>query len=118
MARDHRKLQAFRLCDDLVLKVYEKTNVFPAEERFGLQSQIRRASVSAPTNIVEGCARDSEIEYLRFLEIAFSSTREVGYLADVSGRLKFLKMADAIQLLEHADHAGAVIAALRKSLRA
>jgi four helix bundle protein len=99
------------------MKVYEKTGVFPPEERFGLQSQIRRASVSAPTNIVEGCARDSETEYLRFLEIAFSSTKEVGYLADVSGRLKFLTASVAVQLLEHADHAGAVICALRNSLR-
>lgn len=74
--RDHTKLRAFELADDLVLKTYKETSQFPKQEMFGLTSQLRRAAVSIPSNIVEGCARSSEGEYLRFLEIAYGSAKE------------------------------------------
>ena len=73
--RDHTKLRAFELADELVLKIYQATKDFPKEETYGLTSQMRRAVVSVPSNIVEGCARASQGEYVRFLEIAFVSLR-------------------------------------------
>ncbi|MBU6303722.1 MAG: four helix bundle protein [Verrucomicrobia bacterium] len=63
--RDHTKLRAFELADDLVLKTYKETAHFPKQEMFGLTSQLRRAAVSIPSNIVEGCSRSSEGGYLR-----------------------------------------------------
>jgi four helix bundle protein len=69
--RDHTKLRAFELTDEVAVLVYRVTAGFPKEELYGLTSQMRRASVSVSSNIVEGCARDSQSDYLRFLHIAF-----------------------------------------------
>jgi four helix bundle protein len=96
--RDHTKLRAFELADEVVVLVYRATAEFPKEELFGLTSQIRRAAVSVPSNIVEGCARESEAEYLRFLSIAFGSLRELHYQLNLSKRLGFLLNEDSSSL--------------------
>jgi len=75
--------------------VYRVTAGFPKEELFGLTSQIRRAAVSVPSNIVEGCARDGEADYLRFLNIAFGSLRELHYQLASLKRLGFLPNEDS-----------------------
>ncbi len=97
--RDHTKLRAFELADEVAMLVYRATAGFPKEELFGLSSQIRRAAVSVPSNIVEGCARDSEADYLRFLNIAFGSLRELHYQVNLSKRLGFLSNED-LSLIE------------------
>jgi len=58
--RDHTKLRAFELADEVAVLVYRLTAVFPREELYGQTSQMRRAAVSLPSNIVEGCAPDSD----------------------------------------------------------
>ena len=75
--RDHRKLRAFELADQLVLTVYHETQTFPKTEMFGLTSQMRRAAISICSNIVEGCARHSEADYVHFLDMAFGSSQEL-----------------------------------------
>ncbi|MBA3948598.1 MAG: four helix bundle protein [Acidobacteria bacterium] len=70
MGRNHRQLTVFQKADELAVLVYRLTAKFPSDERFELRSQLRRAAVSTPTNIVEGCARDSRRDYARFLDIA------------------------------------------------
>lgn len=92
--RDHRKLRAFEMADEVALLVYQITAGFPREEIYGLTSQIKRAAVSVPSNIVEGCARDSQADYLRFLHMAFGSLRELHYQLDLSKRLEFLRNQD------------------------
>ena len=67
--RDFRKIKAYEYADDLVLAVYEATNKFPKEGIYGLVSQLRRASVSIATNIVEGASRQHPKDYLNFLYI-------------------------------------------------
>jgi four helix bundle protein len=116
MSRDHRKLEAFQFADKLVVEIYRTSVHFPQEERYGLQSQVRRAAVFVPTNIVEGCARDSQAEYLRFLEIAFASTRELLYLIDLSNRLGFFKKEETESLTKQGNSVAGMLANLRDSI--
>lgn len=67
--RDFRKLEIWKNGIELVKQVYQLSTLLPSEEKFGLRSQITRAAVSVPSNIAEGCSRNSEIEFKRFLEI-------------------------------------------------
>ncbi len=116
MSRDHRKLRVFVLADSLVLAVYLATKAFPITERFGLQTQLRRAAVSVSTNIVEGSARRSKSEYLNFLNIAAGSAAEAEYLIDLSGRLGFLGEVDRQRLCIHYAKLAAGLQALIRSL--
>ena len=99
MSRDHTKLRAFQLADGLVIDIYKETKQFPQEERYGLQSQVRRAAVSSATNLVEGSARRGDGEYLNFCNISCASAFETRYLLDLALRLGILSPA-AHQVLE------------------
>ncbi len=116
MSTDHRRLDAFVLAEQLAIRIYAATRDFAIDERFGLRAQVRRAAVSIPTNIVEGCARDSDREYARFLEIAFGSTREVIYLLSLAARLDFLDATAASELEQLGGRVAAALAALKKSI--
>jgi four helix bundle protein len=96
--RDHTKLRAFEVADELTLAVYQRTVAFPREEQFGLTSQMRREAVSIGSNIVEGCARESQADYLRFLDIAYASARELQYQISIAQRLNYLNPAHAEEL--------------------
>jgi four helix bundle protein len=115
--RDHRKLRAFELADQLVLSIYKGTKSFPREEQFGLTSQLRRAAVSIASNIVEGCARNSQADYVRFLDMAFGSVREVEYQLTIASRLGYLPSETGQQLASQADETARVLAGLLRSLR-
>ncbi len=115
--RDHTKLRAFELADELVVSVYRATAGFPREELYGLTSQIRRAAVSVPSNIVECCARDSEADYVRFLYIAFGSLRELRYQLNLSKRLGFLCASDSTLIEPNVVETEKVLNGLIRSLR-
>jgi four helix bundle protein len=89
-----RRLEVVREAHTLVKMVYAATTEFPKNELFGLTSQIRRAAVSIPTNIIEGHARKSPKEFLNFLNIANGSLVETEYLLGLSLDLGYLTKED------------------------
>ena len=115
--RDHTKLRAFELADEVVLLIYRATREFPKEEMYGLTSQMRRAAVSVPSNILEGCARESQAEYLRFLEIAFGSLRELHYQLGLSKRQGYSDEHNISNCESKILEAEKVLGALLRSMR-
>ena len=115
--RDHRKLRAFELADELAVAVYKHTTTFPRDEQFGLTSQLRRAAVSVASNIVEGCGRDSLADYIRFLDMAHGSAHEVEYQVSLAHRLGFLGDESAQKLSALAIETCKVLNGLIRSLR-
>lgn len=77
--QDFHQLKVWQKAHALALGVYKATGSFPKEELYGLTSQMRRASVSIPSNIAEGCGRDSQPQFANFLQIAFGSASELEY---------------------------------------
>jgi four helix bundle protein len=90
MARDYTKIKAWQLADELALLVYKATREFPKSEIWGLTSQMRRAAVSVPANIVEGSARRKRNEYLQFSYIAMSSLAELNYYVRFTNEIGYL----------------------------
>jgi four helix bundle protein len=115
--RDHRKLRAFELADNLAVNVYRHTRGFPRQEQFGLCSQMRRAAVSVASNIVEGCARHSEADFLRFLDMAYGSVRELEYQLSLASRLGYLRPEADKNLAGQVEETGKVLHGLIRSLR-
>jgi len=105
------------LADGLVLSIYSATKAFPKEEQFGLTSQLRRAAISIASNIVEGCARRSEADYIRFLDMAFGSSREVEYQLSIAHRLGYLSDNAAHELATRAAETAKVLTGLMRALR-
>jgi len=77
--RDYSRLEVWELAHRFVLDLYTTTKLYPADERYGLTSQTRRAAASIPANIAEGCGRSSKVDFARFLDIAAGSASEVEY---------------------------------------
>jgi four helix bundle protein len=111
MARNHEKLEVFHLAHELARDVYELTESWPASERFVLQSQIRRAAVSIPSNIVEGCVRQSSRDYAHFINIALGSAAELNYLLLLAAEVR---PAEEDRLNRCRDSSTHVVRALQK----
>jgi four helix bundle protein len=115
--RDHTRLRAFELADRLAVQVYRDTRHFPREKLFGLTSQMRRAAVSIPSNIVEGCARSSKADYLHFLTIAYGSAQELQYQVGLAHELGFLDPDRFASLGELSGESATVLSGLIRSLK-
>ena len=98
--RDFKKLEIWKNGITIVKHVYSLVQKLPSEEKFGLKSQLSRAAVSVPSNIAEGCSRNSEVEFKRFLEIAQGSLFEVETQLIISEELKFLDSDELKSIFE------------------
>lgn len=96
----YRDLDVWQQCRLLVKDVYKLTNKFPRDEQFGLTNQLRRASVSIPSNIAEGCGRNYSKDSIQFFFIARGSLYEVETQLILSSDLDFITGEDLKQMLE------------------
>jgi four helix bundle protein len=116
--RDFKRLEMWGQAHTLTLDVYKATRGFPTDERYGLRSQLRRASSSIPTNIAEGAGRGTRGELQRFLGIAFGSASELSYLLLLSRDLRLVSYSTYCDLTEQCTSIMKMIRAYRKKLGA
>jgi four helix bundle protein len=115
-AGSYRDLVAWQKAMALVVAVYRETASWPADERFGLISQVRRAAVSVPANIAEGSGRSGPAEMRHFLSIAHGSLYEAQTYLDIAESLGFLNPPTARLLLDQCVEISRVINGLKRSL--
>jgi len=112
------KLRVTTCARDLVAELYRATNHFPVSERFGLTAQMRRAAVSIGSNIAEGCGRNTDADFARFLQMAMGSTSETEYQLLLSLDLGFLNKEQYDKLNLDVTEVKRMLASLLKTLRA
>ena len=117
MSRDPNKLRAFTLADAFAVAAYRHSERFPVSERYGLQSQLRRAASSVPTNLIEGCTRSTTREYARYVEQALGSACEARYLVGFSHRVGVMRPEAHEALVAPADEVVRVLVGLHEALR-
>jgi four helix bundle protein len=120
MSNDHmfnfEKLDVWQKAIDFADVIYTHTRHFPADERFGLTNQMRRAAVSISSNIAEGTSRMSQTDFARFIEIATGSVFEVVSQSSIGRRRGFLSEESLRALYSAADEIGRMLSGLRNSL--
>ena len=112
-----RKLQVWEKSHNLTLRIYKLTSEFPREEIYGVTSQIRRACASIPTNIAEGCGRESSADFARFLQIAIGSASETEYLILLAHDLKYFTADQYAELMDTIVRVKKMLTALVKNVR-
>jgi four helix bundle protein len=116
--QDFRHLKVWERAHQLTLAVYSNTVSFPHEERYGLTSQIRRAAVSIPANLAEGCGRGGDADFKRFVQIAMGSACELEYHLLLACDLKLLKDSTYEDLSREVTGTKRMLASLLIKLRA
>lgn len=116
--RDFKKLQVWQKSHDFTVRIYRATETFPSSELYGLTNQIRRATVSIPSNIAEGCGRDTNPDLIRFLHIAMGSASEVEYQLLLAHDLRFLKTEDFQRLQDQITEIKRMLTGFIKKLKA
>lgn len=115
--RPHEKLDVWKKAVELVVQIYNSTESFPKDERYGLTSQIRRAAVSVPANIAEGAGRNSEKEFAYFLSNAQGSASELETELLIAHRLGYLSDAAYQELRPKLESVGRMIVGLSQHLK-
>lgn len=107
--KGYRKLIVWQKSDDLAYQVYLATKEFPKDEIYGITSQLRRAALSIPTNIVEGSGRQGKNELRQFVNIALGSLAETEYLLGFCRKLGYLSEKSYEALEELRDETGKLL---------
>ncbi len=114
---NYKNYKVWEKSHSLVFEIYKILKVFPKEEQFNLVSQIRRAALSIPTNIAEGCGRETQKELIRFLYISSGSAHELDYLILISSELNIIPKEKAKSLLDEIDQIKKMLAGLIKKIK-
>lgn len=115
MEKGYKKLIVWQKADELAYQVYLETKKFPNEETYGMISQLRRAALSVPTNLVEGTGRQGKNEMKQFSNIALGSLAETEYLLEFCSRLRYLDKANYDRLEDLRRETGALLWKFYKS---
>ena len=113
---DFRKLEVWQKTQKLVSSVYRLTGTFPAAERYGLSSQMRRAAVSVSANLAEGCGRMGDIELRRFVRISLGSLSELECELLLANDLQFLESQVASGMLAEIHSIRGMLGNLHRAL--
>ncbi len=117
MEKPHRRLDVWLMSMDFVADIYRTTSEFPSDEKFGLTSQMRRCAVSIPSNIAEGAARGSSVDYARFLTIAIGSVAELDTQLELATRLDYISAPTYEKLDTTLTSISRMLIALRRSMQ-
>jgi len=115
--QDFRDLKVWEKAHHVTLGVYKASAAFPKDELYGLTSQIRRSSVSVPSNIAEGCGRGGDAEFARFLQIAMGSASELEYQLLLAHDLGFMNSTKYKTLVNHVIEVKRMLAVLMQKVR-
>ena len=115
--QDFRQLKVWERAHTLTLNVYQSTKNYPREELFGLTSQIRRACASIPANLAEGCAKNTDADFARHVQIAIGSASELEYHLLLSKDLGYLQAPEHDQLSDAVIEIRRMLIALAGKLR-
>jgi len=114
--KDYHELKVWEKSHLLTLETYKITETFPKTELFGITSQIRRSCVSIPTNIAEGCGRNSDAEFSRFLVISMGSASELEYLIQLAHDLTYINHIEFEELTKDIVEVKKMLTSLIKKL--
>ena len=112
----YKKLDAYKIAKEFTIYVYSLIRKFPSFEQYALCDQLRRATVSVPSNIAEGMGRMAIKERVHFLEISYASMTEALCQLDISESLGYITLEELQKAEEISDRLGRVMSGLRKSL--
>lgn len=116
--KDFRRLKVWDKSHNLTMNIYRDTENFPHHEVYGITSQLRRACVSIPTNIAEGCGRGSDSDMKRFMQIALGSASETEYLILLATELGYLSKEQSFELSSKMVEIKQMLSALIQRLKA
>ena len=114
---DYRNYKVWQKSHRFVIEVYKVTATFPKSEQYNFVSQLNKASLSIPTNIAEGCGRETQKELIRFLYISSGSAHEVEYLILCATELNFISKVDSEKILSEISEIKKMLFALIKTIK-